>query len=113
MRTPQINPADIKPSDIKPEAQPDRITVIEEPLPDGEISHALEGILAAYNSLGFEQGYARANQYLVATLPLLIEQFDREYVGVTPRDRELLKLFGQFLQEKLAAIEPVSGAEPE
>jgi hypothetical protein len=89
------------------EARKDRITVIEEPLPDGEISQALEGLLAAYNSLGFEQGYARANQYLLAMLPLLIEQFDREYVGVTPRDREVLKLFGQFLQEKLGMSDPL------
>jgi len=79
----------------------DPITVIEQPTPDGEVGFALEGLLGAYNSLGFEQGYARANQYLVATLPLLIEQFDREYVGVTSRDREVLKRFGEFLEEKL------------
>ena len=83
------------------ETKHDRITVIEEPLGEGEVGCAVEGLLGAYNNLGFERGYARANQYLVATLPLLIEQFDREYVGVTPRDREVLKLFGRFLEEKL------------
>ena len=82
-------------------AKSDRITVTEEPARDGELGLAVEGLLGAYNSLGFEQGYARANQYLVATLPLLIEQFDREYVGVTARDRDILKLFGRFLEEKL------------
>ena len=77
------------------------ITVVEESFRDDELGCAVEGLLGAYNSLGFERGYARANQYLIATLPLLIEQFDREYVGVTARDRAVLKLFGRFLEEKL------------
>ena len=77
------------------------ITIMEEPLRDSEVGEAVEGLLGAYNTLGFERGYQRANQYLIATLPLLIEQFDREYVGITPRDREVLKLFGRFLEEKL------------
>ena len=84
----------------------DRITVIEEPLPEGEVDRALAGILGAYNSMGFEQGYARATRYLVAMLPLLVEQFDREYVGVTARDREILKVFGKFLEEKLGSNLP-------
>ena len=79
----------------------DRITVIEEPLPAGEVDRAVQGILGAYNSIGFEQGYARATRYLVAMLPMLIKQFDREYVGVNERDREILKVFGKFLEEKL------------
>ena len=88
----------------------DRITVIEEPLPEGEIDRALAGILGAYNSIGFEQGYARATRYLVAMLPMLVEQFDREYVGVTERDREILKVFGKFLEEKLGAPAPLAAS---
>jgi hypothetical protein len=84
----------------------DRITVIEEPLPEGEVDCAVRGILGAYNSIGFEQGYARATRYLVAMLPMLVEQFDREYVGVTERDREILKVFGKFLEEKLGSRAP-------
>jgi hypothetical protein len=80
----------------------DPITVIEEPLPEAEVDRALQGILGAYNSIGFEQGYARATRYLVAMLPMLVEQFDREYVGVTEQDREILKLFAKFLEEKLS-----------
>jgi hypothetical protein len=86
---------------MKAELDNPAITVTEQPSLDGEVGAALEGLLGAYNSLGFEQGYARANQYLLATLPLLIEQFDQEYVGITSRDREVLKLFGRFLEEKL------------
>jgi hypothetical protein len=85
----------------------DRITVIEEPLPEGEVDCAVRGILGAYNSIGFEQGYARATRYLVAMLPMLVEQFDREYVGIEQRDREILRLFGKFLEEKLAQTAPV------
>jgi hypothetical protein len=80
----------------------DRITVVEDHLPEGEVDRALLGILGAYNSIGFEQGYGRATRYLVAMLPMLIEQFDREYVGVTERDREILKVFRKFLEEKLS-----------
>jgi hypothetical protein len=82
--------------------KPDEITIDTASVPEAEVGDAVEGLLGAYNTLGFERGYARANQYLIATLPLLIEQFDREYVGITSRDREVLKLFGRFLEEKLA-----------
>ena len=85
----------------------DPITVTEEPLPEGEVDRALAGLLGAYNSIGFEQGYARATRYLVAMLPLLIEQFSQEYVGIDARDREILKLFGKFLEEKLGTKVPV------
>jgi hypothetical protein len=80
--------------------EPEPITVQEEPMRDGVLD-SLQGLLGAYSTRGFEHGYARATDNLLATLPLLIEQFDREYVGVSARDRELLKTFGRFLEEKL------------
>jgi len=80
--------------------QTSQITVIEEPIDDHSMDSAIQGLLGAYNNLGFERGYARATSHLLAAMPLLIEQFDREYVGVSPRDREVLKVFGRFVEEK-------------
>ncbi len=85
------------------ELKPDRTTLNDLPIADGDVGRALQGLIGAYNSIGYQQGYARAMQYLAGTLPVLIEQFDRDYVGVTERDREVLKLFGRFLEEKLGA----------
>ena len=79
------------------------ITVTEEPTVQGAVDRALTGLLGAYSTLGFEKGYARATRYLLAMFPVLIDEFDRAHVGVTERDREMLKVFGKFLEEKLAA----------
>jgi hypothetical protein len=76
------------------------IQVTQTAIDDRSMDSALQGLLGAYDSLGFERGYARATNQLLATMPLLIEEFDREYVGVSSRDREVLKVFGRFIEEK-------------
>jgi hypothetical protein len=85
--------------------KPETVTVTEEPIVQGAVDRALTGLLGAYSTLGFEKGYARATRYLLAMLPVLIEEFDRAHVGVSERDRELLKVFGKFIEEKLAPNE--------
>jgi hypothetical protein len=76
------------------------IKISQAPIDDRSVDSALQGLLGAYDSLGFERGYARATNHLLATMPLLIEEFDREYVGVSTHDREVLKVFGRFVEEK-------------
>jgi len=87
----------LQPEDITPED----ITVVEEPLQDEPLGGPHTGLLGAYNSLGFEQGYSRATRNLIAMLPLLVEEFEREYVGVTKHDREVVKLFARLVEERL------------
>ncbi|HEX3357452.1 MAG TPA: hypothetical protein VHS31_10815 [Tepidisphaeraceae bacterium] len=84
---------------------PETITVTEEPTVQGAVDRALTGLLGAYSSLGFEKGYARATRYLLAMFPVLIDEFDRAHVGVSERDRELLKVFAKFVEEKLTPNE--------
>jgi hypothetical protein len=68
---------------------------------DGQAT--LEGVLHAYVSEGYEQGYARATRDLLLLYPALIEQFLLDHVETSAEVRRGIRQLGRYLHQHIGS----------